>query len=389
MNTYFADFHIHIGRTKTGKPVKISGAKSLTLSNLIHDASEVKGLNMIGVIDAHVPEVMEEMRELVAEGKVEAQADGGLRFKNVTVMLGSEIEIYDESCSGPFHVLVYFPDLDTMKQFSDWLSGHMKNITLSSQRYYGTGRRLQEKTEQLGGLFVVAHAFTPHKGLYGSGVVKSLVEVLDPDRIDAIELGLSADSGMADHLSELHRYPYLSNSDAHSLAKMAREYETLNLKAPTFAEWRMALRKEEGREITANYGLNPRLGKYHRTMCNHCFEIIEDDNGSECPFCGFRRITKGVADRLAEIADHTGVTNERPPYIYQIPLEFIPKLGPKTLERLRQRFKTDMAILHEASEVELQEIVSGEMADAIIKARHGKLAVRSGGAGRYGKVDRS
>jgi len=34
MNAFFADLHIHIGRTNTGKPVKITGAKSLTLENI-------------------------------------------------------------------------------------------------------------------------------------------------------------------------------------------------------------------------------------------------------------------------------------------------------------------------------------------------------------------
>ncbi|HEU5138358.1 MAG TPA: endonuclease Q family protein, partial [Bacillales bacterium] len=301
MNRYYADLHIHIGRTTSGRPVKITGAKSLTLENIIREAAEIKGLNLIGIIDCHVPEVISEFEALIEEGTVTPQEGGGLRFKDVAVLPGSEIEIYDEYCRGAFHVIVFFPNLDKMKAFSAWLSGHMKNITLSSQRYYGTGQALQKKVKELGGLFIVAHAFTPHKGLYGSGVEQYLTEVLDPDMIDAIELGLSSNTGMADQIPELHRHPYVSNSDAHSLPKMAREYQTIEMEEPTFREFEMALRNEAGRTISANYGLDPRLGKYHRTMCEECYQVIEDSKARMCPHCGNRRITKGVFDRLQEL----------------------------------------------------------------------------------------
>ncbi|HET7578430.1 MAG TPA: endonuclease Q family protein [Bacillales bacterium] len=387
MNRFYADFHIHIGRTTSGRPVKITGARSLTLENIIRESTEIKGLNMIGIIDCHVPEVIDEFEALIEDGTVVPQEEGGLRFKDVAVIPGSEIEIYDDYSRGAFHVLVFFPDLYKMKQFSAWLSGHMKNITLSSQRYYGTGKSLQEKTKELGGLFIVAHAFTPHKGLYGSGVERRLTEVLDPDKIDAIELGLSANTEMADQIPELHRYPYLSNSDAHSLPKMAREYQTIEMEKPTFHEFQMALREEKGRKITANYGLDPRLGKYHRTMCENCYEVIEDTAARVCPHCGNRRITRGVYDRLQELREESREYPERPPYVHQVPLEFIPKLGPKTLMKLRDHFKTDMAILHEVPEEALKEVVSEQLADYILQARYGKLSIRIGGAGRYGKVN--
>lgn len=386
MNRYFCDFHIHIGRTATGRPVKITGAKTLTLENIIREASEIKGLNMISIIDLHVPEVLGEFEKLIEEGMVEPLTGGGLQYEDVTVIPGSEIEIYDEHCRGAFHVLVYFGNLGTMKAFSKWLANHMKNINLSSQRFYGSGRELQAKVKSLGGLFVVAHAFTPHKGLFGRGVERHLTEVLDADQIDAIELGLSADTEMADQLSELHRYPYLSNSDAHSLPKMAREYQGVAMEEPSFEEFCKALRNDSGRRIIANYGLDPRLGKYHRTMCESCYEVIEDTSLRICPHCGNKRITRGVYDRLEELRDATGNPPVRPDYVHQVPLEFIPKLGPKTLDKLRNYFKTDMMILHEVPENELRKAVSDPIADRILQARTGKLSIRIGGAGRYGKV---
>ncbi|HWJ78175.1 MAG TPA: TIGR00375 family protein, partial [Niallia sp.] len=55
MEQFYTDLHIHIGRTKSGKPVKITASKSLTLSAIIEFTSKQKGLDMIGIIDCHSP----------------------------------------------------------------------------------------------------------------------------------------------------------------------------------------------------------------------------------------------------------------------------------------------------------------------------------------------
>ncbi|SDP89998.1 TIGR00375 family protein [Litchfieldia salsa] len=210
MNQYYVDLHIHIGRTNTGKPVKITGAKSLTIENILLEATEIKGMDMIGVIDCHVPEVLNELERLMDKGDVFQFEEGGLRFKDVTLLLGSELEIYDENCKGPIHVLAYLPTIEKMWEFSRWLATRMKNISLSSQRIYERGTVLQEKVKELQGLFIPAHVFTPYKSLYGKGVKSTLTEVFNPLLIDAIELGLSSDTIMADHISELHAYPYVT-----------------------------------------------------------------------------------------------------------------------------------------------------------------------------------
>ena len=94
MKTYYGDFHIHVGRTKSGKPVKITGARNLTISTILEYAATRKGLNMVGVIDCHVPEVIEELQGLIANGDMRELNGGGLQHKDGTVLIpGSEIEI--------------------------------------------------------------------------------------------------------------------------------------------------------------------------------------------------------------------------------------------------------------------------------------------------------
>ncbi|WAA13824.1 endonuclease Q family protein [Fervidibacillus halotolerans] len=384
MKQYFADFHIHIGRTKANRPVKITGAKNLTLTNILQTAKNQKGIDIVGVIDCHCPEVLEEIEDLIEKGKI-VQDDGNLLFEGKTTLIcGSELEIYDSNCNGPIHVLGYFPNLESMKVFSKWLNRKVKNIHLSSQRIYATGRELQRVVKALGGLFVPAHVFTPFKSLFGKGVEKDLTQVFDPDLIDAIELGLSSDTKMADHLYQLHRYPYLSNSDAHSLPKIGREYQSLHLEKGSFSEIARALKGKDGRKIVANYGLDPLLGKYYRSVCKHCETPLERDEGT-CPKCESKQVIKGVSVRIHELTD-TDHFPKRPPYIHQVPLEFIPGIGPKRLEKLLNRFGTEMGVIHHATFDQLKEVVPFEIASMIIEAREGNLTMEAGGGGRYGKL---
>ncbi len=105
MQHVYADLHIHIGRTNRGRAVKITGSKDLTLNNIVETASSKKGLDLIGIIDCHSPDVLLEIEQLVEEGKMQELAEGGLRYEKTTLIPGSEIEIYDEKCHGPIHVL--------------------------------------------------------------------------------------------------------------------------------------------------------------------------------------------------------------------------------------------------------------------------------------------
>ncbi|WP_270179134.1 endonuclease Q family protein [Alkalihalobacillus sp. CinArs1] len=378
----YADFHIHIGRTSSYKPVKITASDSLTLSSILDEASNRKGLDMIGIIDCHVPEVIADLENEVRVGNGYELDDGGIRFGDLTLILGSEIEIYDENCKGPIHVLVYLPDLITMKHFSEWLIGRMTNIHLSSQRIYEDAQTLQRKVKELGGLFIPAHIFTPFKSLFGRGVSYSLKEVFDISLIDAVELGLSSNTMMADEIAELHALPFLTNSDAHSTPKIAREYQQLKVKTPSFQEWKKALMNVDERHIVRNYGLDPELGKYFETVCAKCETSV---HGRECQTCKGTKLIKGVSNRIKELRSTT-TKPMRPEYIHHVPLEYIPGIGPKTLSRLLDHFGNEMNILHRAKEKELATVVSSKIARLINLARNGELTIEKGGGGKYGKV---
>lgn len=382
-SAFYADLHIHIGRTWKGKPVKITGSKSLTLENILHTATTQKGLDIVGVIDCHSPEVLEEMDALIKENKMEELAGGGLRYQDTTLIPGVEIEVNDENCLGPLHVLAFFRTWEAIREFSKWMHHYVTNINLSTQRIACDAITLQNKVHSLSGLFIPAHVFTPFKSAYGKGVRKSLAEVFDMDQIDAIELGLSSDTDMVKGISELANYTFVTNSDAHSLGKMAREYQKIRMQEPTFDELKKALKEEEGRGIIVNYGLNPLLGKYHETACADCgYRTTE----IPCSNCGGKHLVKGVAIRIEELTDTDENLRIRPPYIHQIPLDFIPGIGKKTMEKLLATFGTEMTILHEVTKEDFEKVVPAKIAELIDKGRNGKLSLSVGGGGAYGKI---
>ena len=394
MYEVFADMHIHIGRSENNKPIKITAAKSLNFANIAKECVERKGINIAGIIDCASPYVIEDIENFLKTGEAYEIVDGGIIYKDkLCIILGSEIEtseLNENGKTGSAHNLCYFPRLSDIKAFSNEMSNHIKNITLSSQRADISAYDLITIVQKYNGILVPAHAFTPHKSFYGN-CTKRLERIFKEKYKDifAIELGLSADTFLADKISELETKTFLTNSDAHSLPKIAREYNKLQLENISFKEFVMALKNEAGRKILANYGLDPKLGKYHRTYCEVCKKNIPGDAPvTKCDTCDSRNITMGVYDRIEIIKDknETQSPSFRPEYIYQIPLTFIPGLGGKTIEKLLDKFDTEMNILHKLSYDDIEAAMGDKIANSIVTAREGKMNITAGGGGVYGKI---
>ena len=395
MEEIFADLHVHIGRSKNGKPIKITAARSLNFENIAKECAERKGINVVGIIDCASPYVIEDIEEFLKTGDAYEIEDGGIIYKDkVCILLGSEVETSEVSRNGKCgaaHNVCFFPHLSDIKAFSEEMSHHIKNITLSTQRSDISGYELIDIVEKYNGILIPAHCFTPFKSYYGNCVdrMKNIFKEKF-DKIFAIELGLSADTYLADMITELENKTFVTNSDAHSLPKIAREYNKMQVADISFKEIVKALKNEDGRKVICNYGLDPKLGKYHRTFCDDCNKVIETKYPVEvCPYCGSKKVTFGVFDRIELIKDkaESKSPKNRPPYIYQVPLSFIPGLGAKTIDKLLENFGTEMTILHKLSRDDIEAVVVENVADAVIASREGKLQIHAGGGGKYGKVE--
>ena len=396
MNEVFADLHVHIGRSENGKPIKITAAKSLNFANIAKECEERKGIQIVGVIDCASPYVIDDIEKFLKTGDAFEIEDGGIIYKNkVCIILGSEVEtseISRDGKKGAAHNLCYFPHLSDIRGFSSELSYHLKNITLSTQRTDLSGYELIDMVERYNGILIPAHCFTPYKSYYGN-CVDRLSDIFKEkfNKIFAIELGLSADTYLADQIKELERMTFLTNSDAHSLPKIAREYNKMQVADISYKEIVKAIKGEDGRKILANYGLDPKLGKYNRTYCDNCNKVIETKEPVEtCPYCGSKKVTFGVYDRIELIKDkkESKSPENRPNYIHQTPLGFIPGVGNKVIDKLLDRFGTEMTILHKLTKDDLEQVVGEKTAEQIILAREGKLKINAGGGGNYGKIER-
>ena len=229
-----------------------------------------------------------------------------------------------------------------------------------------------------------------------------------------MSFGLSADTEYADRIRELAGKKFLINSDAHSLTKIAREYNTFEMENISFESFKKVLGYEnqiqnddDNKEanisridkedkskiengngnkklnyIVCNNGMYSRLGKYNKTYCDMCESISEIEDG-KCKKCGSKKIVKGVEDRILEIADGESISpKERPKYNYSVPLEYIPKLGKKTKEKMLDMYGTEMNILNKVSIENIEENFGKDLAKNIEIARKGDVVIKKGG-GRY------
>ena len=394
MYEVFADLHVHIGRSSKNKPIKITASSSLNFSNIAYECANRKGIDIVGIIDCASPYVIEDIEEFLSAGDAYEIDDGGIIYKDkVCIILGSEIEtseINEDGNTASAHNLCYFSKLDNIKNFSKEMSKHIKNITLSSQRADISAYNLIDIVEKYDGILIPAHAFTPHKSFYGN--CTSRLERIFKEKyskIFAIELGLSADTYLADCISELEKKNFITNSDAHSLPRIAREYNKILVEDISYKELLKAIKNENGRRFISNYGLDPKLGKYHRTYCEICKKnIIGTPPVKKCDTCDSRNITMGVLDRIEMIKDKEKSVSPkgRQEYIYQIPLSFIPGIGQKTINRLLEYFETEMNIIHNVSYEQLEKIVGKSIAQNIENTRNGNIKIQSGGGGIYGKI---
>ena len=155
---------------------------------------------------------------------------------------------------------------------------------------------------------IPAHIWTPWFSMLGSKSGFDSVEECFGDltpHIFALETGLSSDPPMNWRVSNLDRYTLVSNSDAHSPQKLARE-ATIFTVEPTYDALFAALRSGDPSQFGGTVEFFPEEGKYHldgHRACNVCWEpetTLAHQN--RCPVCG-KEVTVGVMHRVAALAD--------------------------------------------------------------------------------------
>ncbi|MBY9007461.1 MAG: hypothetical protein KGD63_11955 [Candidatus Lokiarchaeota archaeon] len=259
MDIFNADLHIH-------SPHSIAVSKNLNLDTML-ETSRKKGLNILGTGDILQPNWLKYM-----ESNLEKKKNGIYTYKELSFILQTEIEDMDT-----IHQIIFLPDFNSAKEIQNKLEPYSKNIFGD---YGGRPRinlspaEITEKVIDSGGLIGPAHAFTPFRAIFRQGKYESLEDCYQGalKKIHFIELGLSANTELADRLASLKDVTFLSNSDAHSQdpSSLGREFNRFNIDEPSFDEIFSALERRDGRNISLNVGLHPKLGKYYNMFCGKC-----------------------------------------------------------------------------------------------------------------------
>ena len=253
------------------------------------------------------------------------------------------------------HNLILLPDLETAEVLSHRLEA-IGNIHSDGRPILGLDcRDLLEITLEAApnAIFIPAHIWTPHFSLFGAfsgfDTIEECFEDLTP-HIHALETGLSSDPPMNWRCSALDRFHLVSNSDAHSPAKLGREANLLDISL-SYPALEKALRT--GRGLKGTLEFFPEEGKYHydgHRNCHQCLSPAEAEAaGGKCPVCG-KRLTTGVLHRVEQLADRPeGYVRPRAPKFERLaPLPEILSAtlggGPDTL-RNRRRYEEMLAKL--------------------------------------------
>ncbi len=416
MEELAVDLHIHSHHS-------ISVSKKMTIPNIALGARE-KGLDIMGTGDATQPEWLAHLRKALKSD------EEGLSYDGVSFIISAEIEDTES-----IHHVILLPDFDSVDTLRALFKPHSPNIDHEwggRPRVNLRGEEIAGFVRDVGGLIGPAHAFTPFRSIFREGRHDSLTGCYGSEArfISFIELGLSADTEMADCISELRQLTFITSSDAHSPSpgKLGREFVKFRMESSTFLELKRAILREKGRTSVLNVGLNPRLGKYYLSFCPSCRRTLLVEKGGSspsfdnlniymsceneheelallkgihsrsvsCPSDG-KALRLGVRDRAFMIGDGASKSpSHRPPYMDLPPLLDLitSSLGIKSssskrvrclYDEMRRNFGSEINILTETPIEHLSESDSS-VATMIEAYRTKSVGYIPGGGGRYGRL---
>ncbi len=250
-------------------------------------------------------------------------------------------------------------------------------------------------------IYVPAHIWTPHFSLFGAFSGFDSVEECYGDlssHIHAMETGLSSDPPMNWRVSALDRYQLISNSDAHSPAKLGREANLLDI-GLSYEELKDAIQTGKGLRGTIEFF--PEEGKYHydgHRKCGLCLAPPETEKyGGICPVCG-RKLTIGVSHRVEQLADRPEGYRKEQGVQYEslVPLPEIigASVGlsaasarvEREYRNLLQKLGPEFSILREIPLEEIRSVSGILISEGIGRLRKGKVTRLPGFDGEYGVI---
>ncbi|BBO76761.1 DNA helicase [Desulfosarcina widdelii] len=408
---FIADLHVHS---------KFSRATSRNLDiEHLYIWAQRKGIRVVGTGDFTHPQWFSLIKE-----KLESAEPGLYRLKKeiarccdekvpplcrapVRFILSSEISnIYKKKDSTrKNHNLVFFPKMEDVRRFNAKLDA-IGNIKSDGRPILGLDAHdLLEIALEISqdGFFVPAHIWTPWFSMLGSKSGFNSIEECFGDLspyIFAAETGLSSDPAMNWRVSGLDHITLISNSDAHSPAKLGREANIFTTEL-NYYSMRLAMESGDRDQFAGTFEFYPEEGKYHvdgHRKCAVYFTPAETKRLSgKCPVCG-KPLTLGVLHRVEELATRDeGIRPERAfPFYRLIPLEDLlseilqvgagSKKVQQTYRALLKGLGSEFDILHDMSRERIETAGIPLLSEAIERMRANQVTFSPGYDGLFGTV---
>ncbi len=386
------DLHIHSRHSR-------ATSKALDLANL-EKWAKIKGVDVLGTGDFTHPEWIKELKTGLTEEDGIVRSKSGFPF-----IWQTEISlVYTQGRGRRIHNVVLAPSFEVVQQITDFLKSRGR-VDYDGRPIFGMS--CIEFTEKLMGIsnkieIIPAHAWTPWFGALGSKGGFDTIEEAFGDQakhIHAIETGLSSDPEMNWRYSKMDKYALLSFSDLHSFWpwRLGREATVFDLSKLSYDNVIKAIKQKSFKETIE---VDPNYGKYHldgHRKCDVCLEPQESNKlNGKCPKCG-RELTIGVLNRVEELADREMgfVPKNYIPFKRLLPLSelisgvFGVGLSTKTAWaeywKLVKVFENENNVLLKVKVEDLEKVVHPKLAEAIILNREGKIKIKPGYDGEYGK----
>ena len=403
---FVADLHIH-------SRFSLASSRDLTPETL-WKWGQLKGIRLLGTGDCTHPGWLCELEAKLVAGDCglltlrselqQAEIPASCRGE-VSFVLSGEIScIYRKAGrTRKVHCLVYLPDFAAARRLNGALA-RIGNLASDGRPILKLdAKELLQMVLQAApdAMLIPAHAWTPHFSVFGmASGFDSLAECFEDlaPHIHAIETGLSSDPAMNWRLSALDGITLVSNSDAHSAAKLGREATVFDTEL-SYQGIFSGIASGDG--VASTIEFFPEQGKYHADGHRGCGVRLSPAEtiacGYRCPSCG-GKLTVGVLHRVELLADRGlgGRPDSAPPFRSMIPLlDLIGgalKVGTASKRaqalyfELLQRLGNEFRVLMEAPLDAISELSSETLAGGIGAMRAGEVHIEPGYDGRFGKI---
>lgn len=389
-----ADLHIHSRFSR-------ATSQNMRIPDMARMAKK-KGIGILGTGDFTHPGWLEELGKNIIEA-----GPGIYEYSDVKFILTAEVaNIYTRKGSlRRIHNMIFAPSFDDAEKINKFLS-RFGSLTSDGRPMLGLdSEAMLEGVLSLSpeSFVVPAHIWTPWFSLFGSKSGFNSIEDCFgryTKEVFALETGLSSDPPMNWRLSSIDRMTLISNSDAHSPANLGREANLFDIE-PSFFELKEALRTKDPSKMLATIEFFPQEGKYHYDGHRTCLKRLSPRESlalkNRCPVCG-KGLTLGVLHRVEELADRPDGYHpaDAIPYYSIIPLAEIIAESKGTgrdtaavqqvYDRITDAIGGEFRTLLWASEEELAKTAGDEIAQGIIRMRKGRVKVKEGYDGVFGKI---